>query len=406
MVKCYIYSIMLMLREKIGLSILITFYLFSPSITNAQNHSSKPYKLYVELYNAPFASLYLHDYTEGRNVFIAGKKTKQFTWEIIIPDNIVKDFENMELVGFSSKYKCNSKELIRFKGEKNLVVNIGVEDRNNFIYGTFIDTVVFHNENFQTLINNKDTLLNGDLICSDFKLIIKGPNSDIEVRSQDPVFSWFWNSNDNTITYDAHLKSYIQLSKKYPNSRFLISNLAGNLYRYKSKEDIKKVFENFTDKHKNTIWAKHIKQFLSQKKFPNSTLPTIYEHINENIIQDTSKCNLVIFTASWCLPCIEEIPILKRIYGDLGKDLILTYISIDNAKGISSFKDLLKKQEVPWRSLLAYQDVKSIKQKYFIEGIPYTIFIYPNQNMETLDVRKAKDLSKLYSAISSSQKNP
>ena len=183
-----------------------------------------------------------------------------------------------------------------------------------------------------------------------------------------------------------------------------MSNLAGNLTRYKSKEDVRKVYENFSDKHKSTIWAKHIEQFLIQKKFPNSFSPTAHDNISEKIIQDTSKYNLVIFTASWCLPCIEEIPLLIKIYNDLGKDLILTYISIDNVEGINPFKDLIKKKDIPWRSLFAYQDINKIKQKYFIEGIPHSILVYPNQDIEIIDIRRDSDCSKLYSIIKSSRK--
>lgn len=163
----------------------------------------------------------------------------------------------------------------------------------------------------------------------------------------------------------------------------------------------------FLASNKNTIWAKQIERFLYEKKFPNTSLPTCDKKTYENIVQDVSKYNLIIFTASWCAPCREEIPLLKKIHNDLGKNLILTYISIDNAQSVAAFQKLIREQNIPWRSLLAFQDVKAIKQKYFIEGIPHTILIYPNQDMEVMEVRKAEDLSKLYSIVGSpgKQKN-
>jgi len=85
----------------------------------------------------------------------------------------------------------------------------------------------------------------------------------------------------------------------------------------------------------------------------------------------------------------------------LGKNLILTFVSIDNAQGVTSFQKLIREKKIPWHSLFAYQDVKKIREKYFIEGIPHNILIYPNQDTEIIDVRKNEDRVKLYSIVKS-----
>ncbi len=384
---------------------LLWLWMFFSYQTHVQKADLKSYKLIVNLENAPFKSLYLQDYTEGRNVLIPGKKTKEFTWEITIPDSIVRNSENMLLLASPYDSKSNSKKTIRFitqvAGKKVIIANVGVEDENNYIYGNYVDTTLFPNERLLTKIGNKDSEVVGNLICENFNLVVKDTNSDIAVRAQDPFFSWFMNSNNEAISYDNHLASYIELSKKYPDSRFLITNLAGNLNLYKSKNDIKKVYKNFSEKYKNTIWAKNIERFLYDKKFQNTSLPTFDKNDYEYIVQDTSKYNLIIFSASWCVPCIEEIPLLKKIYNDLGRNLILTYVSIDNVQGVASFQKLIREEHIPWRTLFAYQDVKKIKQKYFIEGIPLNILIYPNKDMEIIDIRTEEHRLKLYSILKS-----
>ncbi|EHQ28730.1 TlpA family protein disulfide reductase [Mucilaginibacter paludis] len=387
------------------------FCILSTHKTYAQNTGPKSYKLIVKLERAPFDSLFLHDYTEGRDILITGKKTQAFTWEINIPDTIIRNSENIELLGSPYDVKSNLLQSIRFitkrAGKKIIVANVGVEDESTYIYATYLDTVHFSPENVMMKTGNNHSIIIGNLTCADFNLIIKDADADIAIRSEDPFFSWFMDLNDEAISYDNHLASYIEISKQHPDSRFLITYQANNLTRYHSKEDVKKVYENFSGKHKNTIWAKQIERFLYEKKFPNTSLPTCDKKTYENIVQDVSKYNLIIFTASWCAPCREEIPLLKKIHNDLGKNLILTYISIDNAQSVAAFQKLIREQNIPWRSLLAFQDVKAIKQKYFIEGIPHTILIYPNQDMEVMEVRKAEDLSKLYSIVGSpgKQKN-
>lgn len=364
---------------------------------HSQTHDSKSYKLIVNLENAPIDSLYLHDYTEGRDILIAGKKMKKNTWEITIPDNIVLDYETMELVVSQYDSISNSSTLIRFitekDGKKIIVANVGVEDKINYIHGTYKGKTIFPNERIRVKIHNKDSLIVGNIIYEDFNLIVNDPKSDIAVRAKDPFFSWF----GEDMSYYSYLASYVELSKKYPDSRFLMTYLSLNVNTYKSKKDVEHVYKSLSDKHKNTLWAKNIELFLYNKKFQNTSLPTVYKDTYEQIVQDTSKFNLIIFSASWCAPCIEEIPLLKEIYKDLSKNLIFTYVSIDNEKGVASFKNLTREKNIDWRTLFAYQDVKKIKQKYFIEGIPYNILIYPNGDMEKIDVRIDEQRAKLYS---------
>jgi thiol-disulfide isomerase/thioredoxin len=383
---------------------MILYVLISQGI-HAQGSQPKTYKLFVNLEKAPFDSLYLHDYTEGRDIFIAGKKTKSFTWEINIPNTIVWDSENIELLASPYDSKSNSFQSIRFitkrAGKKVIIGNVGVDDENTYIYGTYLDTAQFSPDQVIVKTGNKHSITVGNLICADFNLIVKDGNSDIAVRSEDPFFSWFVDSYNEKLTYDEALASYITIAKKHPNSRFLVTYLACNLTRYHSKDDVKKVYVNFSGKRKNTIWAKKIEHFLYDKKFPNTSLPTFHRNTSENIVQDFSKYNLIIFTASWCAPCREEIPLLKKIYKDLGKSLILTYVSIDNAQSVVSMQKLIREKNIPWRTLFAYQDVEKIKRKYFIEGIPHNTLIYPNQHMEIMDVRKDDDRAKLYSIVKS-----
>src|SRR5690606_41068829 len=53
-------------------------------------------------------------------------------------------------------------------------------------------------------------------------------------------------------------------------------------------------------------------------------LPTLSGQLRENIVLDSANYTLVIFSASWCAPCIAEIPLLKDIHKDLNNKLNLT----------------------------------------------------------------------------------
>ncbi|WP_435523487.1 TlpA family protein disulfide reductase [Chryseobacterium indoltheticum] len=44
------------------------------------------------------------------------------------------------------------------------------------------------------------------------------------------------------------------------------------------------------------------------------------------------KKHLVIFWASWCGPCRQEIPLLKKVYSESNKEIEFVSVSIDNDK--------------------------------------------------------------------------
>lgn len=359
------------------------------------------YKLFVTLENAPFDSLYLRDYTNGRKVFFPGEKINKSTWEITIPDSIALSYVNMFLLASKYDFINNSSKEVRFisekDGRKTSFANIGIEDRENYIHATYVGNTIIPDNDFSVTIGGKDSTLSGDLILENFKLVLKDDNSDITIRAQDPLFSWFSDFNDEEFSYDEYMERYVELSKKYPDSRYLISSLSGMLVRYKSKNDVQRIYDNLSNKHKKSRWAERIERYiLFYTKFPNSSLPTSNNENYEEVIQDTSKYNLIAFTASWCGPCIEEIPILKKIHKDLSKSLALTYISLDEENTVSSFQKLIHEKSIPWRTLFAFKNVQKVEDEYFIDGIPHCILVYPNGEVENIEIRDDEQLKRLY----------
>lgn len=357
--------------------------------------------LSVTLKDAPFDTIYLLDYTNGRNIFILGKRQKTYTWEFTIPDSIVSNSENM-ILRLSNKYdfKNNNVKSVRFftrrDDEKIIIANIGIEDRCNHITAQYKERNIFSNELISVTVGGKDSIVCGQRISEDFELELQTDSSDITIRASDPFFSCFFDLNKDILSYESYLDRYQKLSKKYPDSRFYMCNLSRMLDRYRSKTDILSIYNNLSEKHKQTLFAKKIERYLS-KKFDNISLSTIEQDSKEYIIQDNSKYNLIIFTASWCSPCLDEIPLLKSIYQDLN-NLIITYISIDYYGDINNYQQMISQNKIPWRSLLSYND-KVVRDLYFVNKIPHCILVDPNGFMEIIDVRSESDRVKLYGLI-------
>jgi thiol-disulfide isomerase/thioredoxin len=206
---------------------------------------------------------------------------------------------------------------------------------------------------------------------------------------------------DDKLSYEEIVQRQMEFIKQYPNSQFMICCLHMNMGMYKSKDDIAKVFNCFSKELQQSYFGQKINNYLMRvdTAFINQKFPTWDTDVQEAIVQDSSKYNLILFSASWCGPCIRQIPILKEIYQDLGQNLIMTYVSVDEEKTAENWRKKMREQEIPWRSLMAL-DMKATYEKYAIFGVPSAILVHPNNmKLEKLNLWEEKDRQRLYELL-------
>jgi len=217
-----------------------------------------------------------------------------------------------------------------------------------------------------------------------------------------PDFSIFSSdSGKDSLRYMEQLNTYIHAVKDYPNSKFLAEKMSELLENYRSVNDARLVYDNFSDRIKRTDYGKKIAAGLSHDwtKFENVVLNNVITGKDERIVQDSMNYNLVCFTASWCGCCRNEVPLLKEIYKDLKNyPFEIVYISVDEGEqGMSAFKKLVIEDSISWRSLFSYPS--NIDKQYHIDGYPTSMLVYPDRHMEFMDVRKEAVRNKLYKLV-------
>lgn len=199
----------------------------------------------------------------------------------------------------------------------------------------------------------------------------------------------------NIINYD--------LIKQNSKSLWLMKDIYQNKECYTSIDTLKMIYNLFDKSVQASKKGKQFKDYCDRlqkfARFDNIRLPECKSGKSEPIIVDSAKYNLVVFSASWCGYCHQLIPLLKEMYMDLKSQLDIVYISIDEKETVEGWKKLMEKKEIPWRSLLAVNNVEAIKNKYFISGIPDSYLIYPNGKFEKFDVRNASNKAKLYKLL-------
>lgn len=96
----------------------------------------------------------------------------------------------------------------------------------------------------------------------------------------------------------------------------------------------------------------------------------------------TGQPIVVNFWATWCGPCLQEIPVLKKLYAEYkpqGVEII--GISLDQPdKTIQNVIPFARKMEIPW--VIVYGDMSSAQEFGLGQSIPMTVF-YNAEGEET-----------------------
>jgi thiol-disulfide isomerase/thioredoxin len=330
-------------------------------------------------------------------IIIPGESSNRKDWTFTYPDSIFDKLTwvNIIVPSFTDSVETSIAFIGIIKNDTLKAGSYSFSKGNSEIEATYINTEKFSN----MLYTNKDNQPASKTVYQYYFLVPTTGDKELlsSIESIGNKYSMFY-LNDSS-EYGNMLSKYIDITKKYPESHFLINMLTKNLTRYNSKQDVERVYNCFSENNKLSYYGLKVKNFLSFK-FENSVLPVCGSNNKELIVKDFSKYNLVVFSASWCNPCHEQIPILKEIYRNFKNNLVITYVSLDEEKSIEAWANLMKKEEIPWRSLLAKDDLEKIKEKYFVNGIPHTMLVYPNgREVEVLDVRKESNYKRLVGLI-------
>ena len=78
------------------------------------------------------------------------------------------------------------------------------------------------------------------------------------------------------------------------------------------------------------------------------------------------------FWATWCMPCVAELPSIEKLYKQFkNEDIVFLLISRESAEKVKRYKQR-KKYEIPF---YINDENSNIPQMYFSQGIPTTFII-------------------------------
>jgi thiol-disulfide isomerase/thioredoxin len=105
------------------------------------------------------------------------------------------------------------------------------------------------------------------------------------------------------------------------------------------------------------------------------------------LLSNTSseKVRIINFWASWCAPCVKELPYFKKISENYASKVEVIFISLDFAEDIEKAKKVLEKKQINWDSYLLdetkYDTWINDVHKNWQGAIPVTSLRYKNKEI-------------------------
>jgi tetratricopeptide (TPR) repeat protein len=197
-------------------------------------------------------------------------------------------------------------------------------------------------------------------------------------------------SNEQEINYSAHAMlciAYAQTGEKEKAlDSFEKALLSPDLY---FSEEIfeKKEFDPIKNEPRFKKAVKNLKDKLGiNKPAKNFSLVTLS---GENIELKKLKGKVVLldFWATWCEPCIREMPNIMKLHQEFkDKDLIIIGLSVDKEK--KELEEFLKKQGIKWPQIYTQSESnRYIISTYNVRALPATFLIDKKGILRKINLR-------------------
>lgn len=114
------------------------------------------------------------------------------------------------------------------------------------------------------------------------------------------------------------------------------------------------------------------------KKIPNISLNSFDYKKSQRLSDKNKKLYVINFWATWCPPCVKEIPDLLDLKKKLGDQLDVLFISVDS-NPTTVIPKFLKKNKIPEKNFFSDQKLNVSKQLN-VKVMPTTIIVNDEHN--------------------------
>lgn len=214
-------------------------------------------------------------------------------------------------------------------------------------------------------------------------------------------------ANKYNVIFDDRRERTLYVAQHYADRNSILSVLP-SLNETKDAELIANIFKTLEAKNPNYQPLLDVKREMAEAKAarermmegkiaPDFSFPTKNGEKNYGPKDFRGKYVLIDFWASWCGPCRQEIPHLKKEYEKYhDKGLEMLSVSIDQSK--NAWMNAMRKEKMPWPQVQAPKAGKEIMKEYQFSGIPFIVLLDKEGKIVGKNLRGEK-LEKLLETI-------
>lgn len=193
---------------------------------------------------------------------------------------------------------------------------------------------------------------------------------------------------------EVQMEVFNKIPNQYVKEHLIALNLENSIRRAENKQRSTTIYDTYIPLIKDKELAKGIKTVYRNKialakgqpspKFINYEN---YKGSKTSLDDFKGKYVYIDIWATWCKPCLREIPALKKIEKSyLDKNIEFVSISVDNKKDYDKWTAFVKEENLGGTQLYATNSFKSsFIKRYNVQGIPRFILIDPKGNIVDKD---------------------
>lgn len=219
-------------------------------------------------------------------------------------------------------------------------------------------------------------VITGDKTSATAPLLAIQAGKDNELFQQLASKGFGYISTRDPANRPGRLRYFQGLVKQNPTSYFLLKSILIDKAHYTEKE-LEDLLALFQRQVQDSRVGQDLRTYLANRTDANTPYRNLVladaSQVPHGILDPKAKLNLLIFWASWCGPCRQEIPALKQVYQAFhGHGLHMASISIDEAP--RKWRQALGEEQMGWQQfILPQSQALRVKQQFNLSGIPLVI---------------------------------